>query len=151
MTESSPDPAIGGPADADQAGEGSSRWMRLAALVCACEAVVFLVLAVVELASLDSDRLIAGITTTIFFVVYAVGLLAAAAGLARARSWARSPLMLFELIQLGLAWSIHGPGNDVVAVLLAVSAIFVIVVLLLPTTTAALYGERGTGDPAGRA
>ena len=58
--------------------------------------------------------------------------------------------MLSELIQLGLAWSFHGPGTELVAALLAVSAIFVIVVLLLPSTTTAMYGDRGAGGPTGR-
>jgi hypothetical protein len=126
---------------------GSRGLLLLAALVCCGEALALLVLAVIEVLSLSSNRLVVGITTTIFFALYAVGLAAAAAGLARARSWARAPLMLSELIQAGLAWSFHGPGTEVVAVLLAVSAIFVIVVLVLPSTTAALYGERGAGDP----
>jgi hypothetical protein len=125
--------------------------LQLAALICAGEAVALLALAVIEVVSLDSNRLLIGITTTIFFVVYALGLAAAAAGLARARSWARAPLMLAELIQLGLAWSFHGPGTDWVAVVLAVPAVFVIVVLLLPSTTAALYGDPGAGDTTSRA
>jgi hypothetical protein len=138
------------PRSGQPSGPRTASLLRLAALVCCGEAAAALVLAVIELATLDSDRLVVGITTTIFFVVYAFALVAAAAGLARARSWARSPLMLAELIQLGLAWSFHGPGTEVVAALLAVTAIFVVVVLVLPSTTTALYGERGADDPAGR-
>ena len=118
-------------------------WLRLAALVCLVEAAALVVLAAVEIAHLTSGRLVVGVTTTIFFVAYSLGLAVAARGIARARSWARAPLMLSQLIQLGLAWSFHGPGTDWVAALLAVSALFVIVVLVLPATTAALYGDSG--------
>jgi hypothetical protein len=131
-------------------GHGTGLRLRLAALVCLCEAGALVVLAVIEIANLSSSRLVLDVTTTIFFVLYATGLVVAAVGLARARSWARAPLMLSELIQLGLAWSFHGPGTDVVALLLAVSAIFVIAVLVLPTTTTALYGERGGGGTTSR-
>jgi len=133
----------------DLASSRGSGLLRLAALICLVEAAALAVLAVIEIATLDSERLVVGVTTTVFFVLYAVGLAVAAVGLARARSWSRAPLMLSELIQLGLAWSFHGPGTESVAALLAVSAIFVIVVLLLPSTTTALYGDRGAGGPTG--
>ena len=51
--------------------------------------------------------------------------------------WARAPLLLSQLIQLGLAWSFHGSNTDWISVVLAVPALFVTVVLLLPRTTAA--------------
>jgi hypothetical protein len=122
----------------------------VAALVCLVEAAALAVLAVIEVATLDSERLVAGVTTTVFFALYAVGLAVAALGLARARSWSRAPLMLSELIQIGLAWSFHGPGTNAVAVLLFASAAFVIVVLVLPSTTLALYGLRGADGTTGR-
>ncbi len=119
----------------------TSRLLSLAALVCLLEAAALVTLAGVELATLATDRLAVGVTTTTFFLVYALGLATAAVGLLRTRSWARAPLMLAQLIQLGVAWSFHGPGTDWLAVLLAVAAGFVVVVLLLPATTVALYGD----------
>lgn len=108
-----------------------------------------LVMGVVELVALDSEHAVVGITTAIFFMAYAVGLALAARGLARARSWARAPLLLAQLIQLGLAWSFRGGGTTWVVVLLAVPACFVAVVLLMPTTTEALYGGSRDDEPAG--
>lgn len=123
------------------AGVSAPRLLSLAALVCLLEAAALVTLAGVELATLATDRLAVGVTTTTFFLVYALGLATAAVGLLRARSWARAPLMLAQLIQFGVAWSFHGPGTDWLAVLLAVAAGFVVVVLLLPATTVALYGD----------
>lgn len=124
----------------------TARLLTSAALVCLLEAAALVALAVVELANLATGRLVVGVTTTIFFLGYALGLAVAAWGLSRARSWARAPLMLAELIQLGLSWSFHGPDTEWIAALLAVSAGFVIVVLLLPSTTVALYGAQGRDD-----
>ncbi|MEJ7629428.1 MAG: hypothetical protein WKF54_07540 [Nocardioidaceae bacterium] len=124
----------------------TARLLTSAALVCLLEAAALVALAVVELANLATGRLVVGVTTTIFFLGYALGLAVAAWGLSRARSWARAPLMLAELIQLGVSWSFHGPDTEWIAALLAVSAGFVIVVLLLPSTTVALYGAQGRDD-----
>src|SRR6478752_3541050 len=93
------------------------RWLRLAALVCLVEATALLALAVVELATLSSSRAAVGVTTTIFFLIYAAGLALAARALAAAHSWARAPLVLTQLIQLGLAWSFLGSGTEWVAAL----------------------------------
>lgn len=120
--------------------------LRLAALVCLSEAAALVVLAVVELVTLDSRRLVVGVTTTVFFLLYAGGLAAAAVGLVRARSWSRAPLMLSQLIQLGLAWSFYGPGTEWVAALLAGSAVVVVVILVLPSTTTTLYGRSAADE-----
>jgi hypothetical protein len=112
--------------------------------VTGIECAALLVMAGVEFASLDSRRLQVGVTTAIFFVVYAAGLGAAGWGIARLHSWARSPLVLTQAIQLGLAWSFVGSGTSWVAAVLAVLAAFVLVAVLMPTTTQALYGPRGS-------
>jgi len=121
------------------------RLLKVAALICLVEAAALLVMAVVEIASLDSNRLAVGLTTTVFFAVYAIGLACCALALARARSWARAPLLLAQLIQLGLAWSFFGSSTALVAVLLAVPAVFVAVVLVLTATAEVLYGPRDPG------
>ncbi len=125
----------------------TQRLLRVAALVCLLEAAALVALAVVEVFSLSSARLVVGVTTTIFFLVYAAALAMAARALAGARSWARAPLLLSQLIQLGLAWSFHGSNTDWISVVLAVPALFVTVVLLLPRTTATLYGAGHDDTP----
>lgn len=125
------------------------RLLRAAAVLCLIEAAALLVMGIVELTSLDRDRLTEGVTTTVFFVLYAAGLAAGATGLARLRSWARAPLLLAQLIQLGLAWNFFGSSTTWLAVLLAIPALFVAVVLVLPATAEVLYGTspRG-GEPS---
>ncbi len=122
------------------------RLLMLAGWLCAVEAVALAALGVVEVISLDSDRLVLGVTTTVFLFVYAGGLGLAGLGIARARSWARAPVVLSQLIQLGLAWSFLGGGTTWVAILLALSAAAVVVILVMPGTNAALYGATPPDD-----
>ena len=128
---------------------GIVRLLRTAAALCLLEAAALLGMGIVEIVSLDSDRLAVGLTTTVFFVLYAAGLATCARALAMLRSWARAPLLLAQLIQLGLAWSFVGSSTTWVAVLLAVPAVFVAVVLVLPATAEVLYGpSRRGGAPS---
>lgn len=108
----------------------------------ALESLGLVAMGVLELASLSHDRLQVGVTTAIFFFVYAAGLAVAAWGIAGLRGWARSPLVLTQLIQVGLAWSFFGGATRWLAVVLAVTAAFVLVVVLRPAATRALYGDR---------
>jgi hypothetical protein len=101
------------------------------------EAVSLLGLAVVELISLVPSRLALGVTTTAFFLGYGLALAACAVGLLHQRRWSRAPLVLSQLIALGLAWS-FARGAAVVTTVLATAALAVLVVLFLPSTTRAL-------------
>lgn len=107
--------------------------------MCLLEAIVLAVLGIVELVSIHRDRLALGVTTTIFLFVYAAGLVLAGIGIGRARSWARAPVVLSQLIQVGLAWSFHGGATTWLAVCLAVPAVAVLIIAVRPATTAALY------------
>lgn len=121
------------------------RLLKLVAGICLLEALTLLVLGVVEVASLDRGRLTLGVTTSVFLFVYAAALCLAGVGAARLHSWTRAPIVLSQLIQLGLAWSLHGGATTVVSVLLAVPAVVALVIMLRPRTTAALYGEQAVG------
>jgi hypothetical protein len=100
------------------------------------EALVLAVLAVLELAHLSGARLTMGVTTTLFFLGYAVALAACGYGLLRLVSWARSPVVLAQLIQLGLAWSWR--VEPAVAIPLALVAVAALVGVLAPASLAAL-------------
>jgi hypothetical protein len=113
----------------------------VAGLLTGCEVVLLLALAILELLALDSERLVLGLTTASFFVLYGAALAACAVALVRERRWSRGPLVLAQLIQLGVAWSFAQGETVAVAVLLAVAALTVLVVLFLPSTTAALLDD----------
>jgi hypothetical protein len=122
--------------------EQTVRRIRIAAVIVAAEALGALAFGIAELARLDTDRLVIALTTSVFFLVYAVGLAFAARGLARLSGWSRAPVVLAQFIQLGVAWSFYGNTTTWVAILLAVPAVAVLVVVFSPATTDAIYGQR---------
>jgi hypothetical protein len=120
----------------------ASGWIRGGAAVVTLEAVALLVLAVTALVTVHSDRILLGATNAAFFCLYGLGLGACGVGLARLRSWSRGPVVLTQLIQLGIAWSFVGRGTLWLTVVLAVPAVAVLGVVLAPSTTSALYGAK---------
>jgi hypothetical protein len=110
----------------------------VAASLVAVEGLLLLGYAVLELASLSADRVTVALTTAIFFAAYAVLLLASARAVTRGQSWGRSPIVLTQLIQLGLAWSFRDGSTLLVAVALAVIALVVLAGILNPASIDAL-------------
>jgi len=113
----------------------------VAASLVAVEGVVLVALAILELASLSSQRLTMGVTTAGFFAGYGAALLLFAWSVHQGRSWARSPIVLAQLIQLGIAWSFRGGDTTLVAVALAVVALVVVLGLLHPASIDALADD----------
>ena len=110
-----------------------------AASLVAVEGVVLVLLAGVGLLDLASDRVSAGVSLSVFFAVYGAVLLASAAALVRRQGWARGPVLMTQLVLIGLAWNLR----DVVllAVVMAVSAVVVLVGMLSRASIEALAGE----------
>lgn len=106
----------------------------VAASLVAVEGVLLLGYAVLELASLEADRAAVALTTSVFFAAYGALLVVAAWSVTHGRSWARSPIVLAQLIQLGVAWSFRGGETTWVAVSMAVVAVVVLVGLLNPAS-----------------
>ena len=96
---------------------------------------------VLETANLSSDRVTMGVTTSLFFAAYGVALLFFAWQLTRGQSWARSPVVLAQLLQLGVAWSFRGGDTTWVAICLAVVAVIVLAGILHPQSVEALSDE----------
>lgn len=115
--------------------------LTVAASLVAVEGLVVVLLAVAELASLSTDRLTMGITTTAFFVAYGIGLVGCGLLLARQVSWARGPAVLAQLIQLGLAWSFRSDPTTLVAVALAAVAFVTLAGIFHPASTHALTDD----------
>ena len=80
--------------------------IRLAAGLVALEAVGLIALAVAEIVNLDWDHPAAGVTQAVFFLLYAAGLALCARGLLRLSSWTRGPIVVAQLIELGVAWKL---------------------------------------------
>lgn len=110
----------------------------VAASLVAVEAVCLVLFGLAELRSLTASKLAMGVTTSLFFAVYGVGLGAFAWLLQRRRSWVRAPVVLAQLIQLGVAWSFRSGDTAFVSVLLTVVAVIVLVGIFHPASLAAL-------------
>lgn len=115
--------------------------LTVAASLVAVEGAMLVLLALLETGSLSTQRLVMGLTTAVFFAVYGVGLLLCAWQLARRQSWARSPIVLAQLIQLGLAWSFRGGDTTWLAVGLAVVAAVVVAGIFHPDSLGALADD----------
>lgn len=120
---------------------GTPAPLLVAAVVAALEGVVLLGYAVLEWLSIDSGRAAVALTTGAFFAIVGVAVIACAWALTRVSSWARSPVVLAQLVALGLAWSFRGGDTTLVAVLLVVVATVVLVGLFHPRSIEALAQE----------
>lgn len=101
-------------------------------------------LGALELASVRSMRLTMGLTTSAFFLGAAVALAWCAWSLWKVRRWARSPVVMAQLIQLGLAWNLWTGATKPLSGALAVVALVVIVGLVHRSSTEVL--QRGSSD-----
>ncbi len=113
----------------------------VAAGLAAVEGLLMLGYGVLEAAHVHADRATMGLTTALFFVILAGVLLACAWLVVRGRAWARSPLVVAQVMFLGLAWSFRGGGTTWVAVSLGLVAIVVLVGLLHPASIDALSDD----------
>ena len=113
----------------------------VAASLVAIEAFVLAALGLLEVANLRSVRLTMGVTTSAFFLAAAAGLAWCGWSLWRVRRWARGPVVMAQLIQLGLAWNLWAGQTKPLAAGLAVVALVVIAGLLHPASTHALLEE----------
>ncbi|HXH80589.1 hypothetical protein [Nocardioides sp.] len=115
-----------------------------AASLTAVEGLMLVALAVLELSSLSSSRLTMGLTTAAFFAAFGALLIVCAWLVTQGQTWARGPILMAQLIGLGLAWNLRGGQTTLVAVGLAVVAAIVIAGLLHPASVEALNpeGER---------
>ncbi len=112
-----------------------------AASVTAVEGLVLLALAVLEIASLTGGRLTMGLTTALFFAAFGLLLMACGWLITRGHTWARGPILLAQLIALGLAWNLRGGDTTIVAVVMAVVALIVVAGMLHPASIEAINAQ----------
>jgi hypothetical protein len=102
------------------------------------QAVCLVVYGLLQLPSLGSGRATMVLTTALFFVVYGGALGVFAWLLLHLRSWTRAPVVLAQLIWLGVAWSFRGGTTTVVSAVLAVLAVAVLAGVLHPRSLRAV-------------
>jgi hypothetical protein len=112
--------------------------LTVATSLVALEAVCLVLFGLAELRALSATKIAMGITTSLFFVAYGVGLGLVAWLLHRLRSWARAPVVLAQLIQLGVAWSFRSGATAPVSVALSVVAVLVLLGVLHPASLRAV-------------
>jgi hypothetical protein len=114
--------------------------LLIAAGVVAVQAVVLVVCAILTLANLSGVAGL-GVSSAIFFLVCAAALALCGWALLRRQSWARAPIVLAELVELGLAWDArHSAGW--LPIVLAVLAVIGLVSIFHPASMQALTPEE---------
>jgi hypothetical protein len=113
-----------------------------AASLAALEGVVIIALAVLEIASLTGGRLTMGLTTTLFFALYGGLLLVCAWAITHGGTWARGPILLAQLIQLGLAWNLWGGETTPISLVIGVVALVAIAGIVHPRSVEAIESQR---------
>ena len=121
---------------------GTARNLLLvAALIVLAEAVTCLVLAALGLADLDADSVGPGIGVALILAVYGGFQAWAAWRVTQGDLWARSPLVVTQIIQLIIAFNLDGVPVWV-SVLVGAAAVVTLACLLSPPVTRALGGDR---------
>jgi len=112
----------------------------VAASLAGLEGLALLIGAVLELVDMSSGHASLAISLAVFFAAYAALLFAAALALNRVHTWPRGPVLISQLILLGLAWgSRHEP---LLAIGMAIVAVVTIVGVIHPASIEALEGAR---------
>ena len=106
--------------------------LTVAASLVVLQGLALLTLGALELADLTSGRMSMGVSTGVFFVGYGALLVACAWGLTKRQGWTRGPVLITQLIQLGIAWNLR--DDPLAALGLAVTAAVVLAGVLHPAT-----------------
>ncbi len=115
--------------------------LSVAASLTAVEALLFVILALAELADFEASKAVMGATTALFFLGYGIGLGFCAWAVWRLRSWGRAPIVVAQLIQLLVAVSFWGGETTWVALALGLVAVLVLVGIFHPRSIDALSEE----------
>src|SRR4051794_34286543 len=120
--------------------------LLVAVSLVAVEALLLVLFGVAELSWLSASKATMGLTTSLFFLVYGAGMAFCAWELGRLRSWARAPVVLAQLLQLGVAWSFRGGATTAVSAGLAVLAVLVLVGVFPPASLRAVADADAAED-----
>ena len=113
----------------------------------AAEGLALIVLGIAEAFTIHGTRLVLGVTTAAFFLVYGAGLGLVARGLWKASTWSRGPTVFTQLIQLLVAYSFWGGATKAVAIALGAAAVVVLICVFQKTSTQALADNPAKDHP----
>ena len=108
---------------------------------------MLIVLGIAEAFTIQGTRLVLGVTTALFFLVYGAGLGLLARGLWMASTWSRGPTVFTQLIQLLVAYSFWGGATKAVSVALALAAAAVLICVFQKASTQALADNPAKDHP----
>lgn len=115
--------------------------LRTAAALVVVEGLLSIIFGVIEIASSHPDGAMVGVTGGLFFIAYGAALGACAWGMHTLRPWSRSPVLLSQLILIGLAWNVRTSSPAIASAALVV-AVIVLAGVLHPRSIDALNREE---------
>ena len=115
--------------------------LLVAAGLAALEGLALLGYGVAEAFFVQGGREVMGATTALFFAAFGALLVFAAYCLARLLGWARGPVLVAQVIQVGLAWNLRDGSTRPVSVVLFVAAVVALVGVLNRRSIEALDRE----------
>lgn len=124
---------------------GAPAPLIVAAGLCLVEGIVVVAYGVDTLLHAGREKTADVVVGGLFLLGYGALLIWCARGLTRLRPWTRGPVLLSQLIALGLAWNLRSGGTAIAAAALLVLALAALVGLLHPRSIEAL--ERARDDP----
>ena len=125
------------------AADGPPPPLTVAASLVAVQGMVLAILAVLEFANISDERRSLGLSTAGFFAGYGILLIGAGWALWRLHGWSRGPVLLTQLIALGLAWSLR--EHVAVAGALVLCAVIILAGMLNRASIEALDGVPHAG------
>jgi hypothetical protein len=114
-----------------------------AAALVGLQSACLLVYGLLQLPSLGSGRATMVVTTALFFLLYGGALGVFAWKLVNLTSWTRAPVVVAQLVWLGVAWSFRGGSTTAVAAVLAVVALAVLAGVFAPASLRAVEAAEG--------
>lgn len=115
--------------------------LLVSASLVAVEGLLFLLYGVAVLASTSVEWASVAIASGAFFTGWGAGLLLLARELGRGRAWTRSPVVLAQLLHLGVAWNFRAGDTTWMAVVGAGVAVLALVGIFHPASIEALAEE----------
>lgn len=105
------------------------RALVVAGAIALAQALALVALGVLDLTHLVAERVGLGVGIAVLLLVFGLGLGVAAFAVMRGRHIGRGPVLVAQLISLGLAWNLRGAGDAVARWLPAVLVVTALVVL----------------------